>query len=181
MSRALTKKSHQEFFETRNSKQFAQLQQLAIESDEYDFNVLQLVKLESQLNTCNPSQLLDAFEQLPEHLQVCPRYHYVAARLRESLGETERMQASIENLRACLTAIVEMAEGTQESPFSIAFVTDADDVLRSLGESTRCSAFVQNQNRSFDVMTAHSGHDFWFDVTKIVAKQPSSFIARAVI
>lgn len=181
MSRALTKKSHQEFFETRNSKQFAQLQKLAIESNEYDFNVTQLVKLEWKLNTCSPSQLLDAFQELPEHLQVCPRYHYVAARIHESLCETDRMQDSVEKLRACLTAIVEPAEGTRESPFFVAFVTDTDDVVRSLGESVRCSALVQNHDRSFDVMTAHSGHDFWFDVTKIVTKQPNSFVDRAVI
>lgn len=172
MGHALTKKFSQEFFEAPTAERFLELQQYAIEAaDGYDFAASKLLALEAQLNTTSPSTLLEELKSLPEIFQICPRYHYVEARIRESLGEVKQMQDSIGKLRACLRAIVETGEGSQESPFVITFVSDQDDVVRSLGEQVRCTTFLQAKDHSCDVVTAHSGVEFWFDVTPIVARR----------
>jgi hypothetical protein len=102
---------------------------------------------------------------------MCPRFHYVEARIRENLGELASMNESIRRLRACLTAIIETGEGSKDSPFRITFMSDEDDVVRSFGEKVRCQQFVSRGPRQhFDVLTAHSGVEFWFDVSKLLLR-----------
>jgi hypothetical protein len=176
MSHALA--DSQNFFETPTLVAYQNLQRLAFESPGYDPRVRQLLEIESQVAEASPAHSLNALSRLPAYLQICPRFHYVTARVREILGETDEMRASIQKLRTCLQSIMESGEGTRRSPFCIAFLTDQDDVLMSVGEQKRYQQSATGAKCQFDVVTAHSGVEFWFDVTEISRKQ-SSKVSKA--
>ena len=63
--------------------------------------------------------------------------------------------------------ISQTGSGTRQSPFSITFFTDQDDVMRSFGEAKRYQQAVTSQDRQLDVITSHEGIEFWFDVTNL--------------
>ena len=168
MSRALTEHGLQSFFVSPTGDEFAQLRNDALQTAGYDFLAASLVALERRLNHEKPSILLKELGDISPSFHICPRYHYVDARIREALGEVTEMELSIDRLRACITAIVETGEGSRVDPFLGLFLTDQDDVLRAIGERSRSSAFVQEKAHAYDVVTAHSGSEYWFDVTDVV-------------
>ena len=169
MSRALSNDTIEKFLSRPNVEQYRKLQQLAFENADHEPMARTLIGVEASLRTANPTVLLQQLEQLPWSYQICPRFHYVEARIRELLGEIESMEAAVSRLKGCLTAICETGEGTQKDPFHVAFLTDIDDVVRSFGEQVRYQQPVVANSRQFDVVTAHSGQEFWFDVTRIAS------------
>lgn len=178
MSHALT--DSQKFFDTPTLEAYRELQRLAFESPAYDPRVQQLLAIESRVANANPATSLKALAQLPSFLHICPRYHYVTARVREVLGETDEMRASIKRLRTCLQSIIESGDGTRQAPFEIAFMTDQDDVIMSFGEQKRYQQSATGDKRQLDVVTAHSGVEFWFDVTEISKKQTRMATSKVV-
>lgn len=168
MSRVLV--DTQKFFDSPTIGEFEMLQKKVFASNDYDPNASQLQQTEISLATQSPTRALESLSELSNDYQICPRFHYVEARIRESLGEVVEMRASIERLRACIGAIVESGEGSQESPFKITFLTDADDVVRSFGERKRYQQPVLSGGKQLDVITAHSGVEFWFDVTELAQR-----------
>ena len=89
----------------------------------------------------------------------------------EAVGQVERMERSIEQLRTSLRLIAATGSGKKDLPYSIAFVTDQVDLVQSLGEQKRYHQTVTSAKQQLDVVTAHSGREFWFDVTEF-AKRP---------
>ena len=151
--------------------QFKELQQIARQKTNYDPYCRALLSIEASLMEANPLETLDKLDSLAPTYQTCPRFHYLRARMFETLGEVERMQQSIEQLRTCLRLIAETGSGKKESPFSTAFVTDQADLLQSCGEQKRCQQTVTSAKQQFDVVTAHSGREFWFDVTDFASQR----------
>lgn len=168
MSRVLV--DIRKFFDSPTIGEFEKLQQQVLESNDYDPSATQLQQTEISLATQSPTHALQALSELSDDYLICPRFHYVEARIREILGEVAEMRESIERLRACIRAIVETGDGSQESPFKITFLTDADDVVLSMGERKRCQQPVLRNGKQLDVITAHSGVEFWFDVTKLAQR-----------
>lgn len=170
MSHALTKQASQKFFDSPSVERFRALQQAAFASDEYDPAAANLLAIERRLRAASPVSLLEELDPLRDSYLICPRFHYVEARIRENLGEVERIQRSVERLRTCLKAISATGDGSKAAPFLVTFVPDQDDVVRSFSEQTRFQQLVAVEDRQFDVLTAHSGIEFWFDVTAMLAR-----------
>ena len=170
MSHALTEQTTRKFFNDPTVYRFKAIQTLVLDSVDYDPSAAELLSIEAKLTSESPIRLLDKLDQLPSTYQICPRFHYVEARIRESLGEIHEMQQSVERLRAYLTAIVEAGDGCKDSPFAITFMTDEDDVVRSFGEKVRYQQILSAEDRQFDVVTAHSSVEFWFDVTSLMKR-----------
>lgn len=159
------------FFVDPNVDQFKDIQKRARLSPNYDPFCVELASIERNIADANPVETLQRLDDLEEVHQACPRFHYVEARVYELLGEEEAMQAAIDRLQTCLKMIAETGDGTRESPYSIAFITDQDDLLRAFGEQKRCQQSVNSTNRQYDVLVAHSGEEFWFDVTDIAKRR----------
>ena len=100
MSRVLV--DTREFFESPKSGEFQKLQRRVLESNDYDPSATQLQQTEISLATQSPTHALKALSELSDDYQICPRYHYVEARIRESLGEVVQMREAIARLRACI-------------------------------------------------------------------------------
>ncbi len=164
MSRASTDVAT--FFSNPSLDGFKELQQLARLSADYDPYCRALLAIESSSRLTDPLVSLELLAKLERLHQSCPRFHYVSARIFEILGQQDQMQASIQRLQICLQMIGESGTGLKNSPFSVAFVTDQDDLVRSFGEQKRCQQTVNTAKKQFDVVTAHSGEEFWFDVTE---------------
>ena len=165
MSHALTNKATVDFLQEPTVARFKSLQQQVFASARHDPTASTLRAIESGLANDSPSRLLKSLDKLSSDYAICPRFHYVEARIRESLGELELMQTSIGRLKACLSMIAETGEGTPNSPFAVTFLTDMDDLVRSFGEQVRCQQPETKNAKQFDVLTAHSGEEFWFDVS----------------
>jgi|GEM_PF-5395853 len=148
--------------------QFKELQQISRQTANYDPYCRTLLSIEASLTEANPLVTLEKLDSLADTYQTCPRFQYLRARTFESLGDIELMQQSIEQLQTCLRLIAATGSGTKESPYSSAFITDQADLVQSLGERKRCQQTVTSAKQQFDVVTAHSGREFWFDVTEIV-------------
>lgn len=164
MSRASTDVAT--FFSNPSLDRFTELQTIARFSAGYDPYCRKLLAIESSLRTSDPLAVLELLLELEDSHQVCPRFHYVSARVFEILGQRDQMQTSIERLRICLQMIEETGTGQKSAPFSVAFITDQDDIVRAFGEEKRCQQTVTTAKKQFDVVTAHSGEEFWFDVTE---------------
>jgi len=167
MSHALNTKASNAFFQRPSVAKFNAIQQLVFASSDYDPAAESVTEIEQQLRHANPGRLLRRLEQLSCEFDICPRMHYVEARLRESLGEVDLMQQSIKRLQICLEMIAETGEGSRDSPFVVTFVTDMDDTVRSFGEKVRYQQPVLSKLGQFDVLTSHSGIEFWFDVSEL--------------
>lgn len=170
MSHALTAQRTREFFDAPDVHRFKAIRELVLSSTNYDPSVSPLLAIEARLATDSPVQLLEECNQLARIYQICPRFHYVEARIRESLGEIQAMESAVHRLRACLRVIVGTGDGRKESPFLVTFITDEDDVVRSFGESVRYQQVLSVNGRKLDVVTAHSGIEFWFDATALIER-----------
>ena len=170
MSHALTEKTSREFLAAPTVSRFKAVQTLVFTSNDYDPSATALRAIEARLPMDSPVELIQELNQLPCSYQICPRFHYVKARTRESLGEVHEMQEAISHLRSCLAAIVATGDGSKQSPFEATFITDEDDVVRSFGERVRYQQVLSIEDRSLDVVTAHSGVEFWFDVTRLMER-----------
>ena len=73
-------------------------------------------------------------------------------------------------MQLCLRAISETGEGTKDAPYQITYLTDTDDILRAFGESVRCQQLVGSPDGYRDVVTAHSGDEFWFDIESMLER-----------
>ena len=173
MSHAATDKATLEFLNEPTVARYLALQQRAFSATIYDPRATALVEIEASLRDANPAILLRKVQALPELYQICPRLHYVEGRIRESLGEVERMHGSIGRLKDCLRVIGETGDGTRAAPFAVTFMTDIDDLVRSAGEKIRYQQPVATGDRQLDVVTAHTGVEFWFDVSRMVERIPS--------
>ena len=173
MSRVLSNPATQDFLKAPGIAGFRALQVLAFQADDFEPSARSLIQIELGLRTNTPTKSLDELHALSAHYAICPRYHYVEARIRESLGELDTMQQSISLLKDCLRVLCETGDGSQESPFEVTFLTDMDDVVRSFGERVRYQQPVVAGEMQYDVLTAHSGIEFWFDVMNLVARKPS--------
>lgn len=167
MNHALNIKASNAFFQRPSVAKFNAIQQIVFTSTDYDPAAESVIEIEQQLRNTNPGQLLRKLQQLPCEFDICPRMHYVEARLRESLGEVDVMQQAIKRLQICLEMIAESGEGTRDCPFVVTFVTDMDDIVRSFGEKVRYQQPVLSRIGQCDVLTSHSGIEFWFDVSKL--------------
>ena len=184
MSRAST--DTLKFFDDPSVERFLELQQVVRESPAFDPYCRELLSIEGTVATSSPVVTLERLACIAETHQTCPRFHYVSARVHEILGELEEMRESVQRLQVCLKMIAETGDGDKESPFSVAFATDQADVLQAFGEAKRYQQTVVSGNRQFDVVTAHSGHEFWFNATRkpnasgesdavgLVAEQPNA-------
>ena len=164
MSRASTDVAT--FFSDPSLDRFTELQQLARLSTGYDPYCRALLAIECSIGVRDPLASWELLSKLEDSHQSCPRFHYVSARVFEILGQEDQMQAAIQRLQICLQMIAESGTGTKNAPYSVAFVTDQDDIVRSFGEQKRCQQTVNSAKKQFDVVTAHSGEEFWFDVTE---------------
>lgn len=180
MSHALTKEASQKFFDDPSVERFKTLQRSVMALEDYDPSAAKLVAIELKLASASPVRLLEKLDEIRDLYQICPRFHYVEARIRESLGEIEELQRAIERLRICLSIISETGDGSKEAPFSVTFFPDEDDVVRSFSEQTRYQQAVVTRLRQFDVLTAHSGIEFWFDVTAMARRRTADVQADQV-
>jgi len=167
MSHATIDQSIQEFFRSPRVDRY-RIAQLAIQnSSDYDPAARQVSGLESRLSVSR-SDLSQDIQQIAPSYQLCPRFHYVQARISEQHGDASQMRTAIQRMQLCLRCIAETGDGTKASPFQITFLTDADDLVRAFGESVRCQQLVASPSGYRDVMTAHSGVEFWFDVESLL-------------
>lgn len=165
MSYAKIDERAEAFFQDPTADKLLALQPAAFVSAAYDPSANSVLRLEGTLPTHSPSDLL---QQLYEHAwiwQLCPRFHYVQARIHELLGEVQLMDDAVLRMQDCLAALLETGEGTSHSPLRITFQTDEADIFRVLGEQIRTRHIVDRRERIFEVVTSHSGQDVWFDVT----------------
>lgn len=167
MSNVLSDRLLKSFFCSDNLDSFRQVQHRAFVAADFDPQAIALRRLESQLDMASPTDLLAGLEALPWFFQICPRRHFVEARIRENLGEIEDMQENVARMQHCLRMLMETGDGTREAPYCVTFVVDQRDILRVIGEEVRYQQMVEGGDRRFDVITAHSGEEVWFDATML--------------
>lgn len=167
MSNVLSDRLLKSFFCSDHPDILRQIQEQTFASVDFDPQAISLRRLESQLDSARPTDLLADLDALPWFLQICPRRHFVEARIRENLGEIEAMQRCVTHMQHCLRVLMETGDGTREAPYSVTFLVDQRDILRVIREEIRCQQVVEGGDRKFDVITAHSGEEVWFDVTML--------------
>ncbi len=173
MSHATIDHSIQEFFRSPRVDRY-RIAQLAIQnSSDYDPSAREVLSLESRLSRVGGEDLFPEIQQISAAFQLCPRFHYLQARLSEIHGRMSEMRSAIQRMQLCLRSIAETGDGTKTSPFQITFLSDADDIVRAFGESVRCQQLVASPKGYRDVMTAHSGVEFWFDVESLLEHSSS--------
>ena len=163
----------EQFFADPKVERFKDIQRSARLSPNFDPFCTELLSIEANLLDANPTETLQRLGELVDAYQACPRFHYLEARVYEMLGDMVALGLAVQRLKTCLRMLAETGEGTKKSPFSVAFITDEDDLLRAIGEQKRCQQTVTSSHRQFDVLVAHSGEELWFDVTEIMRRRPT--------
>ena len=169
MSMAPVDQSIHDFFRSPTVDLYLEAQLAILDSEQYDPAARRVLACESRITT---HSLVDSSEldQLPNVYRLCPRWHYLRARVCENHRDRSGVRMAVQHMQLCLRAISETGDGTSEFPYQITFLTDADDIVRAFGESVRCQQLVGSPDGYRDVLTAHSGDEFWFDVEVLLEK-----------
>lgn len=191
MSNAFVEQTIHDFFRSPTVDCYLAAKRAACDSREYEPSARDLVALETSVarvkesqsltsrhgssarfsNVAAAQQMIEAdLHDLPSTYRLCPRWHYLAGRVAEWHGDQASVRSSVQKMQLCLRAIAESGDGTKESPYQITFLTDADDLIRAFGESVRHQQLVSSPDGYRDVVTAHSGIEFWFDVEVLLER-----------
>ena len=169
MSNAVVDQAIHHFFRSPSVSHYLATRNAILESDDYDPSARQIISLESRVATGH--HLLPAeLDQFAAAYQICPRWHYLRARSCEQRRDQAGLRDAVQRMKLCLRVITETGDGTKDSPFQIAYLTDADDVVRAFGESVRCQQLVGGPDGYCDVLTSHAGNEFWFDVEMLLER-----------
>lgn len=169
MSHATIEHTILDFFRSPSVDRYIAARFAIFESDDYDPPARQVLSLESRISAGHYAVSAE-ISQFSPVFQLCPRFHYVHARISERNGDSGLVRTAVQKMQLCLRAIAETAEGTKDAPYQIIFLTDADDMVRAFGESVRYQQLVSSPNGYRDVLTAHSGEEFWFDVEMLLER-----------
>ena len=160
------------FLKQPAAQRLVELQAEAFDCASYDPSARQLLDLESRLQCDDAAELLSELCQLDSIWELCPRYHFVKARIMETLRRPVEMRVAVKSMQSCLRGLMGTGEGTSHSPYCVTFLPDERDVMRVIGEEIRYRQVVFRSGRYCDVATSHTGHDVWFDVTPLVENSP---------
>ena len=169
MSHATIDQAIQDFFRSPSADRYLFGQSAIFESGNYDPAARQVVSLESRISAGHHPVFAE-LKQFSEAFQLCPRFHYVHARIYERMDDADSLRTAVQRMQLCLRAISETGDGTKNSPYQITYLTDADDVVRAFGETVRSQQLVASPDGYRDVLTAHSGEEFWFDVEMLLER-----------
>ena len=172
MSHAAIDKKLRSFLNRPTEQKYRWLRRSVMNESQYDPRAAEIIRIELQLATDNPKQILDQTGRLAWFWQLCPRWHFVRARAFEKLGWQRRTSASVARMQSCLRGALSTGNGSRQAPFSAVFLTDQSDLMQVIGEKTRYQQLVQVAERRYDVITSHDGQDIWFDVTELLARLP---------
>ena len=170
MSHALIEQELRSFHSHPTEKKYRWLRRFVIAEGNYDPRATAVVALDSRVDATDPVELLVEIERLPWFWQLCPRLHFVQARVCEALGRKRRMLDSVALLQSCLHGLLATGNGSEDAPFAVTFLTDQRDLLRVIGEDLRYQQLVRLDDRCCDVITSHAGNDVWFDVTELLKR-----------
>lgn len=168
-----------DFFRRPTLDRFLIAQLQVTESATYEPAANSLTNLELQLS--RGSDISRSLPNLPISFQICPRFHYINARIREQEGDEVEMRRAISRLQSCLKMLASSGEGTADAPFKVTFLTDPDDVIRAFGETTRHQQLLATKNGYCDVITTHAGHDFWFDIEPLLERSSVSALSDQLV
>lgn len=167
MSHATIDQAIQDFFRAPSVDRYQIAQTAIVECDDYDPSARDVTMLEARISAGHYPVSAE-IARFPSAFQLCPRFHFIQARLYERIGRASLRRTSVQHMQLCLRAISGTGEGTSASPYRITFLTDADDLVRAIGESVRCQQLISSPDGYRDVLTAHSGEEFWFDVETLL-------------
>lgn len=169
MSHATIDQTIRDFFRSPSVDRYVAAHFSIVESDDYEPAARQVLSLESRVSAGHHAVIAEIAQFSPA-FQLCPRFHYVHARICERNKQAGSVRTAVQRMQLCLRAISETADGTKEDPYQITYLTDADDMVRALGESVRFQQLVASPDGYRDVLTAHSGEEFWFDVELLLER-----------
>ena len=169
MSQATIEQVVHAFFRSPTVDRYLTARFAIIETEAYEPGAREVVDLESLLASGQPLSPADV-ERVDDAFQLCPRFHYVTARIAERLRQKDAVRIAVQRMQLCLRAISETGDGTVESPFLVTFRTDSDDIVRAFGESTRSQRLTVGESGYCDVLTTLSGDEFWFDVDELLER-----------
>ena len=169
MSNAPVDQAIHDFFRSPTVDYYLAAQQAILASDCYDPAASRIVSLESRISLGH--HVVDAeLEQYSLEYELCPRWHYLCGRICERKRDQRGVRTAVQRMQLCLRAISETGEGTKNRPFRITYLTDTDDIVRAFGESVRYQQLVASPDGYRDVVTSHSGDEFWFDVEMLLER-----------
>jgi hypothetical protein len=148
--------------------EYDSLRQLVLADEDYDPTSMPVMLLERGLHVDDPLDLLDAVDQMSWIWQLCPRLHFVQARIYEQMDADAPMQASVARMQTCLRMLLKTGDGSEKQPYRLIFRSDARDVLWTRRAEVHRQQLVQQDDRWLDVMTDKSGGDHYFDVTELL-------------
>jgi hypothetical protein len=99
---------------------------------------------------------------------LSPRAHFLAAAAHDLLGQIEQAELERWVFSACLQGILATGDGSRRKPYSIAQMTDEQDVLKLLGLESMQQELTPRGGRTCDVLTCADGREVWFDVSDLV-------------
>ena len=167
MSNASVDQAIHDFFRSPSVDYYLTAQLAILESDSYDPAARRVISLESRISSGYHAVAAE-LEHYGAEYQICPRWHYLGARIHERNRNRPGVRTSVQRMQLCLRAISETGDGTKDAPYRITFLTDTDDIVRAFGESVRYQQLVGGPDGYRDVVTAHSGDEFWFDVEMLL-------------
>ena len=158
------------FFRTPSIAEFDLLRQLALADDEFDPTALPVLLIErGLLEGEQPLELLEAADQLGWLWQLCPRLHFVRARIYEQMGSDAPLRASVAKLQTCLKMLLKTGDGSKNRPYHVTFISDERDLLRTMGAELGPQTLVQDDSRWIDVVSHEEG-EVHFDVTELMVR-----------
>ncbi len=102
---------------------------------------------------------------------LSPRLHFFSARASRELGRREDAELAEFMFEACLSGLLATGDGTPESPYRVAMVSDQYDILQSRKLVARRQTLIERDRRRYDLVLCESGEEVWFDVTEITAPE----------
>tara|TARA_B100000686_G_C16455642_1_gene794405 strand:- start:274 stop:813 length:540 start_codon:yes stop_codon:yes gene_type:complete len=91
--------------------------------------------------------------------------HMLLGYAAHKVGDTKRSTAERWIARRCFDALLLTGDGTRQSPYVVARISDEYDVLHLLGKQLDRQSLHEDADGRFDAMNCTDGETIWFDIT----------------
>jgi hypothetical protein len=158
---------YQAFLERPTAANYRRVRAAILSLPEFDASPLALHELDRLFRR----KRLDAARQRVEELLptwlLSPRFHFLAARLAERLGDEADLELERFVATTCLEGLLLTGDGSRRFPYLITYHSDVHDVLQFQRRRVAQQALHEHRGRRYDVVQCGGGESCWFDSTDL--------------
>lgn len=151
--------------ENPTRENYLDLYRAVVSRPEYDPYSTELNQVIELLQAERASQAGEVLSQAMPNLILSPRAHHIASQVYEKMGDAQAAAAEKALVSVCLRGIMASGEGTPESPYVVARVSDERDLAAYLDHKVEGSSLHARDDRFLDALHLADGEQLWFDIT----------------